>query len=391
MSSKIYSLTWLSFIAICMLFSHCKEKPVTSASSYVFIDPVYKDLDLAPQADSLRFQLTENRYNQIRSFNYFEHKGNAYMSFYDQRSESVNIYDFHSQQLAKTFKLKSILGKFIYKTSVFVKNMDSIFIVNAKNLFIYDTACNLKKSYKDFDFTDGKVYFDNTHPLIIEGNSMYASLVPNVDETSLESLTDWRGIYKYNLKEETGSLYYPLPSLYLSNLYGDNFLKHSFCFNDKGKFVFSFPADTNIYETDLANYHKAYYAKSKLQSKPIDGVPAEEIKNGNSFRQYVMRYSYGPVYFDAYKKRYLRLARRPISKAEYESNKTQRDHGFIVFDKDFKIIGEGHLTPDISYNTIFFTSDGRIYARKNVKDEYALHFVRLDYVENEKPVQLAKK
>jgi hypothetical protein len=187
-------------------------------------------------------------------------------------------------------------------------------------------------------------------------------------------------------------LYYHLPELYQNNLYGFNFLNYNYCYNNHGRFVFSFPADTNIYETDLAGCHVAYYAKSRFHSGNITPVSKEELQgNDAGYKQYKLRDSYGPVYFDPFRKRYLRLAKQKISAADYTNKKLERKESVIVFNENFKIIGELEITDDFAFSTLFFTSNGDMYARVKPGDEYALHFVRLEYKEDpNKPSQLTK-
>jgi hypothetical protein len=158
-------------------------------------------------------------------------------------------------------------------------------------------------------------------------------------------------------------------------------MRACYCVNDKGNLVFSFSADTSIYETNLEDYHVAYYGKSRFQEEDISPVPETELEKDNGFKQLTIRDSYGPIYYDSYKKRYLRVARQKISGELYETNKWERRSSFIIFDENFRIIGEGRFPADLSYSSIFFTPEGRIYSRVNIKDEYALHFVRLAYEE----------
>jgi hypothetical protein len=172
-------------------------------------------------------------------------------------------------------------------------------------------------------------------------------------------------------------LHYSLPVIYKKGLYGRRFLQYSYCYNDKNNFVFSFPADSNIYESNLTDYHISYPGKSRFQQGSIEPVSRKSLENDEGGKEYTFRDSYGPIYFDPYKKRYLRIAKQKVSKEAYVAKTTSRKSSIIVFDEHFKIIGEFICSDDYLLDTIFFTPDGGMYARINPKDESALHFVRL--------------
>jgi hypothetical protein len=374
-----------------LLHISCQESATTVTSTYKYIKPAYSDIQLLPQADTLHFSLSDNSYNEIKSFNYFIHKGVAFISFLDGRSQCVTVYDFSTQQRIKKIKLKKWLkNQPLYKNSVYIRNFDSIFITNQTTLYLFDSTGNLKKS---IDFDDKKyAVFDNSRPMVIQQNLLYMGVRPYVSETSLPELKRWRLLYEFDLQHATKHLAYSLPEIYQKNLYGYNFLDYSYCYNNKGNVVFSFPADTNIYETDLRNYHMAYFGKSRYQIGNIAPVPEDAIKNDKAYREYRLRDSYGSIYYDPFKKRYLRLARQKVSETDFQAKTGIKKQSIIIFDEYFKVIGEPSVIGDFSFSSLFFTEKGQMYARVNSKDEYALNFIRLAYVEDgEGKMQLTKK
>lgn len=367
----------------CLSQFHCQTTPAIIPSSYSYVEPDYGNISFQSQSDSLHFALSENSYNQIKSYNCFEEKGKSYISFYDGRSETINIYDFNSQKLEKQIQLqKWFPNREIYKLTIYVKSLDSIFIADYATLYLFDSTGKAKKSIKFFVGTDALAYFSNDNPPIFAENSMYMGVRPQIDETSASSLQKWRLLYKFDLNAGTKELYYSLPDIYQKNIYGDNFLKYSYCYNDKGNFVFSFPADTAIYETNLSDYHKSYNAKSLFHDQPIPPVTISDLKNDDGYRQYRLRDSYGSIYYNSLNKRYFRLARRKMSPEEYEAENEENRYGFVVLDQNFKIIGETPFSSDYSYRFFFFRPDGTIYTRVNQEDEYTIHFVKLSYKED---------
>jgi hypothetical protein len=395
LKSTIYYVMQVSLLFFCLFSSGCKTKTETTDAKYSYISPDYNLVRLHVLPDTLTYQLNEQTYNAVKSFNIFSHNDIDFISFYDDRSASINIYNFHSRVLAKKISIKDCFhGRKLYKTTVYTKNFDSIFITNKATLFLMDSSGNFKKS---IDFLENPPYawahFGNTAPVVFKDDLVLAGVRPYVKDKSLKALKDWKVLYGFNLQNDKAILYYHLPSIYQNNLFGYQFLDYSYCYNSKGNFVFSFPADSNVYETNLRDYHIAYFARSRFQDQPIQPVPKEDLSNSeNAFRSYLLRDSYGPIYFDPYAKRYLRVAKKRISKADYDSKNRRKKQRLLIFNDFFKIIGESEIDNSILLGSLFFTTDGKIYARINAEDEYALHFVRITYSDDKlvEPAKLAK-
>jgi hypothetical protein len=368
----------------CMPGFSCRESDHTIPSIYKYLAPGYNYMQLCSTADTIIFPLNEHTYNAIKSFNLFFQGGIEYISFYDDRSGTVNVYRFDSRHMIKRIRLKKVFAsEKLYKTTAYCKSFDSIFVTNKNKLYLIDSSGRIKRS---FNFVERKrvlyAAFENTNQPVFKNGIMYANIRPYVQQSSFNALKQWKVLYGFDINKKESTLYYHLPKLYQENLYGYHFLDYSFCCNNKGNFVFSFPADTLIYETNLVDQHNAYYAKSKLQKDHIQPIDKEILDNDKGFEAYLMRDSYGAIYFDPYTKRYLRVAKSKISEADYNAKRRQRQQRLIIFNEHFRIIGESDINNAILLDTIFFTNDGSIYARVLSKDEYALYFVKLTYREN---------
>jgi hypothetical protein len=372
----------------------CQQHSPEMCSEYHYLKPDYDSVNLIQIADTVNFPLTEDVYRDIKSFNLF-YKGNIpLISFYDQRSQSINIYDLSNQLLYKKIKLKKIFKKeTLYKTSVFVKNLDSIFITNETKIGLYNTS---GKQISRVNFLDDPKYawavFDSNKPLFLKNGKAYAIVRPNVDDQSLSALKKWKVLYEFDFENKRCQLYYHLPGIYQDNLYGYHFLDYNYCYNNKGNIVFSFPADTVIYETNLSDLYRSYYACSQFQREKILPVSKEALINKNGTKEYAKRYSYGSVFFDPIRKYYLRFVKHKLTDADLLAKK-RRMQTVLIFNQEFKIIGESEWNDGIDFDSLFFTADGRLYARTNFKDDYALHFVRLDYKFNNpsSPAELSKR
>ncbi|WP_158642731.1 DUF4221 family protein [Chitinophaga japonensis] len=371
----------LAVVHIIIILS-CNETAHTVDNVYRYTEPNYDLVELKETTDTVTFSLNENTYNVIKSFNIFSQGKEEYISFYDRRSESINIYHFQSGKLLKKIILKSFFpGEKLFKTTVYIRNFDSVFINTRNRCFLFDSSGRLKGSAAFLeDPPNAWAKFENTNPPVVKEGLLYASTRPYVKETSLEALRQWKLLYRFDMENDKASLCYPLPVMYQENIYGYHFLDYSYCYNNRNNFVFSFPADSNIYETDLTDYHVAYYAKSRRQADIILPVSKDTLEdNEGNYRSYLTRDSYGPIYFDPYRKRYLRVAKSGISMADYQAKNWEREQRLIIFDEHCRIIGESSINKEVILKSIFFTANGGIYARVNPRDEYGLHFVRLVY------------
>lgn len=382
-----YNSFRLSCVVLLLQLTSCQHSPRTSASKYIQIQPAYNNIGISATRDTISFQLDENTYNKIKTFNVFSHNKESYIAFYDKRSASVNIFNIHTRQQTNRIVLKHIFSKYeSKKISPFVRNFDSIFINTSRALVLIDST---GKKLRSIDFLKKPKYawaeFENTTPPLIKDHHLYASVSPYVNETSISAIKKWRVMYDFDLLEGKATLIYPLPVSYTHKLYGYHFFNHSYCINDQGRFVFSFPVDSCIYETDFNDYHNAYLGKSHSDSGSQAGTAA---KSDRAFKQQLKFFltsdTYSSIYYDPFKKRYLRLMYSGISETDYDAKNTTRQLQLIIFDQHFKIIGESNIQPGLSLSSIFF-ADGNIYARAHVKGVNALHFVRLAYSDENIP------
>lgn len=373
----------------------CGERDIPESVTVHHLTPKYEGQSLILRLDTLHFYLNDSTFNNIKSMNNFIDHGIEYLCVYDERSESINFYDITSQQLVKKLLPKKHLQDTrLYKTSVYCLNFDSIFISNnKKKIYLLDSSCKIKVATKfAIKQFSNVAQLENSSPLVLKDSFVFAGIRPSGTITSIKKAREWRVMYRFNLHQNKKTLAYQLPVRYLNNLYGYNFMDYSYCFNNNNRFVFSFPADSNLFETDLSKLHIAHFAKSQWQKGDIEPLSSKEyIHPDSSYKQYQMSDAYGPVFFDPYHKRYLRYFRQKISEADYASKKFDKKSTVLIFNENLQIIGETDWPDGASFNTLFFTKDGCMYARVNRKDENALHFVRLEYKESDKPIQLAKK
>lgn len=374
------------FLVLIMSIIACQESGLPEIASMRYQTPKYKGVILMFGSDTLHFPLNDTTYNDIRSLNSFNDDGKDYLSIYDERSGSVNIFNLTSQQLVKKILIEKYLpDKRLYKTTVYCRNFDSIFISNdQRKLYMVNSSGRIMDAAKFSDKHFKSVArLENSNPVIIKDSLVVVGIRPSATINTLKKAREWRIMYLFNLAENKQGVVYQLPVRYLNNVYDYHLIDYSYCFNNNGRFVFSFPADSNLYETDLSNLHIAHFAKSQWQQSDITPLSKKDINGDSSSTQYLPKDIYGAVYFDPYNKRYLRAFKSRNSGYAHDGKENELKSTVLIFNENLQIIGEADWPDGVSFSTLFFTKDGRLYARVNKKDENALHFVRLIYKEHE--------
>jgi hypothetical protein len=370
-------------VVICLIVASCHDKGEVAKAVYKYIKPVYANIGLKTVGDTLHFTLSEHTSQRIEALNLFNDRSTIYMSFYDRGSKSLNVYDFYSGKLIRKVQLYNWIksGK-LDKASIFVKNFDSIYVTTLSSLYLLDSAGTIKGKLESPEDISNRPYITSTSPVVFKDSMVYMCIKPSINDKSLKAQREWRPLYGIDINDKRKTAYYSLPEIYQNNLLGYAFVDYGYCVNDKGNFVFSFAADPNLYETNLADYHVAYFGRSKFQKGDIEPVSKEQLQKEDGYKVYSLRDSYGEVLFDPHRKRYLRLAKQRMTETDFQSKKGRKKKSIILFDENLKIIGETLLDEGISFSFILFPNDGSIYTRTRYDDKKALHFVRLAYTDD---------
>lgn len=368
------------FFIIFLFICGCGEQEETDKSEYVFVQPQHNRVSLQPTTDTIHILLDDKSFSTIRSVNSFQQDSVVYLAIHDKRLETINIYEALTARKVKRIKLKKYLEEQIYKPSSFTKNFDSIYVSNYQSLTLLDSSGKVKATYQFVDDPPlSWSILSNDNPFFYKDNKLYTAVRNNVNEKSLSRVRKWKLFYEYDLSSGKAKLRYNFPDKFRHSIYGYRFLQSSYCFNDSNRFVISFAADTLVYETDFNGYHKSYYAKSAYQTTNVPAIELDEFTDEKAFENFLFTDSYGSIFYDRSKKYYLRVFRQKITKAEYQSKNWSVKQSIIIMNQHHAVIGEGFIDSNVWLESIFFMPDGSIYARVNSEDEYALHFVRLEY------------
>lgn len=367
---------------------HCGNEIETVQSTNNYIQPQYI-LNLRPINDTMYIHVEENVDSLSQKINIFYQNNTPFLSLIEPFSGALSIYNISSNHLVKKLSFKELLKyKRLVNLSVYVKNFDSLFVANQLNLYLFDSSGAIQFSVDlQKDHYPAWISLGNEAPPILKNNLIYAKAFCALNVKSFEELKEWRSLYGISGGSSKAQLYYPLPTIYQTNLYGSYFFDYNYCYNQKSNFVFSFPADTNIYETNLADYHIAYCGKSQSQKNDISALSQEDLSQKSKNKGYLLRGSYGPIFFDPYKKRYLRVFKSKISEQEFQLGKREKRQGVIILDEGFKIIGESFIDNNVLLKTIFFTPEGKIYARIKTTEKHSLTFIGLSYDNNMEEIE----
>ncbi|WP_205509667.1 DUF4221 family protein [Longitalea arenae] len=391
------NIIYITGIVLFFSYTSCKENDAPiQVATYNYQQPQYNNVSLEIGSDTMHFALSDTSYNKVGIINLFTDKGVEYISIFDTRSEAINIYQLNTQQLVKRIiPGKYLSGKGSYKPTVFCKNFDSIFVRNnRKTLSMLDSSGHIKKTINYPDVSSHVIAFKTNRPLVVKNGIVFAGIRPSGTLTTLKKLKQWKTMNVIDFNNSKIDKLYFLPESYRNNLYGYHFMNYSYCFNDRGNFVFSFPADSSLYETNLTDFHIAHYGKSKFQQGPISPVNEEDLDRGDGSKQYHIRDAYGAVYFDPFHKIYLRYFRQKTSESGYDNNKREVKESVLIFNNNLQIIGESPIPESVSFSNLFITANGRIFAQVDKKDENALHFVQIKLNYNDLPdasIQITQK
>lgn len=344
----------------------------------------YNKITLIPTNDTLKLPLDSLTRPNFRSFNCTELNNEKIFSFVDKLTRQLNIYSLNQLSLIKKIPLSKIIRtKSTSKFSAFFKNYDSIYVHVNKVIYQLDTSGIIKDSI----VVKGTEYYAQTQlynysPLVLANNHLYVPAIPILDVQSKKDLKKWKLLYDIDLKSKTCSLRFPLPNYLIKNTFTRSFLYSYYCYNPYSqRFLFSIPAETNIYQSDSSALLAAYSGRSKAVDKTIAPFSSRDYQTSEEEgRAKFLRDAYGPIYFDPYYKRYIRIVEKGLSDQEYKNKDFVKSKRAVILDSAMKIIGDSPIPKTIDTNTIFFTKDG-IFARLNlkVKEEDYIYIIKLTY------------
>ncbi|WP_346320494.1 DUF4221 family protein [Chitinophaga sp. YIM B06452] len=375
MKAFIPSIFIMLFIIAC---KHGNPEP-----QLYYPQPAYHSYNIIATQDTINFLADEESFSDLESWSVRQFNGKTYIAFFEQMSASIILYDYPSNHQADRIDLQRFF-KPNSVNSAYFHNYDSIFVTTRDAFYMLDSAGkHIRKVPFISEENQGKGRISTENSLYLKNDTVFISVTPATRNGSKSALRSWKLLWSVDLKTDKVTRYYHLPDTYTDHYYVGKLNKHSYCMNKEGRFVVSFATDTLLYETDLKDYHHAYFAKSQYQIKPVKDSKKEDVNDvKEEGRIYMISDSYGSIFYDPYHERYLRVAKPAISEADFNAKKYARPYRLIIFDKNFQIIGESDFENGIELHRMFATPDGKLYAQVMSPVENQYSFRRLEYQEN---------
>lgn len=381
------------FVNCCILsmtFVACKQQ---IEYKHIAIDSNYSLVALTPTPDSIVFEIDSIKDMNVKSFNYFTKEGKEFLCILERHGPDIYIYDIGRKSIVMKLSLKDVFkNRPLYKTSVYCKSIDSICIYNHLSFYLVDINGKIKDSIECktnpyFSIAS----FDNLNPPVTYGDYIFAEARPRLDNTDKDNLSKWRVLYKFDMKRKQAKTVQELPDLYKENLFSYSFFYNSYCFNDKGCFVFSFPADTNIYETNLKEHFYSYQAKSSFQKEEITPADKSDLNSSEGdAKNFLLTHSYGAIYYDQFHKVYLRVSKQKVSRKAFVEKNWRKKQSLVIIDQNFKVIGETEFPDDVDLSFSFITPTGDLYVRSYKSGSKSLNFVKYKYTVKVNQTDMAK-
>lgn len=360
--------------------------------AFHYLTPKYDLIGLASSGDTLNYLTDDTIKRDISFYNIFKDNGVEYFSFFNKFSKTIWVYRQATQQLVKKWPFDLFIRgeKVHHSASVYIKSLDSIFVIQNKGVSLFDSLGRMVKSVPlSKDYAKEIPFFDNDNLPVFIGEKMYVPIRPQFRQTDLNTIKGNRVLYEFDFKSTQVKRHYSLPEFYHKQFYGYPFLYTSFCFNRDSEFVFSFGADSSIYSANSENYLTGYTGRSKYQANGIMPCAKQDVIKDEGYKNYALNDAYSSIYYNPYKKRYLRVVRHKISEVEYPVKRKIREQSIIILDENFEIVGESLVDDNVNLQKVFFTENGNIYAELKSIKKHALQFIRLEY--DEKKNNLANK
>ncbi len=170
------------------------------------------------------------------------------------------------------------------------------------------------------------------------------------------------------------------PAFYQNEYYyGD---PPSTCIDNKGRIVFSFAKDDNLYVYQEDSLIKVVEAKSKFAEKfePFDINQFMDI--GYVMRYYEIQSGYSNIYYDTYRKKYYRIYEHTMAEFDSENKKNLPEDkvwSIIILDENLNKIKEIKIDPkEYPGRGILSISKGLLLMNKTQKDSKKSCYTLID-------------
>jgi len=356
-----------SFLILSVVLGCSKSPKPKTTNSHDYIDKV----SLQP-IDTLVIPIDAKTKYQSQFIQLFTIDNKEKIAVENKKKLSIQIYDLESRSLEKEIFFQNNGPNGIGKLFGFnFINMDSIILLTGQYFKVYlsDSTGAIKNTF----------HLDELLPSLESVPITYTKRPTFFDPkraklficASPENRYDKRGYFdaeiamELDMKNNTAEYIYKSPTEYRDNIYGAYFSHYSVVKKPDGKYVYAFPFDSEIFETDLKEYYHKYYAGSRH----FDQIP--EMKPDDSYEEfYIKSDSYKDFIYDQWRRVYYRVATQAINLVDENAiRKTWRDKvpSIIILDENLEKIGEVDFPKERYYfgNNMFVGKNGLYISNNN--------------------------
>ncbi len=277
--------------------------------------------------------------------------------------------------------------------SGFLYLKDTIFVYNYKNkeLFLLDSLCNIKKSWKFNKFSANEQYTIDPEAIISSPIKFdYPYIYLSGSRLGQIPLNKRKEIFlscRIDIESDEivyGSMY---PEQYSEADFGGvyfNQVYHTYA-EISNNLVLSFPADHCIYLYDK-NLKK--FQKHNMGSRYSTNINSSNYNSLELFidkelriKYYISQDSYGNILYDKYRDVFYRIARHPLS--NWDGGNFVKPFSIIVMNREGIIKSETPILKDytkLNLNNIHVTKKG-LMIQKMASDENIIEFVTYKYTD----------
>ena len=345
------------------------------------MEPVYKT-ELV-ETKKITLPVDENTYYLSKSIFHFEDKGKEYLSFGNQTKRQyateIIIYDLNEHDIHKRFPLLREGPNAIPAAygAVPLENPD-VFIYyqnNMRKITLSDGDGQVIRRYQIVS-PDGKpVYIPEGLSYAHYPSFMIDSVIYFAQRSGKPSVmrNEWKTIPMFammNLKDgkiSRSSLCFPsIFDMDVKDITTGNEFVYDYNYKDK-RLVCAFIEFDSLLVTDDMKNVRWYNGKSRYLKK-MRPILKEGVDGFMGIKEAVEAASYSHIMYDKYRDIYYRFAEMPceLGANEYVYNDAKaREFSVIIFDKDFRIIGETKFPGNKYFYKMSFIGRDGLYISEN--------------------------
>ena len=318
---------------------------------------------------TISYYLSGNTSFNVRAVDLYKINNDLYFSFLSRNHlQKIYIYEYQRQ--------KPIDSIPVYLTGMRCQgykiiNNDSILVYQyAKHLLLLINKKGdvLKKYNLQNQYVDPKVW--TPMPIIMIGNKVYLGGYLYNPETKYSATAPI--VMEVNLKTGKISFLYHFPESYVKHNWGGQGVGYwlYYCYNPYTKrFLFSFPFDMHVYETDLQsiNIQHPFSGIYLSESRPFYFNFLEPGME-KSCKLFVENPTFKNILYDPYRNVYYRIGEFP---QKFTGLKWLKEITIIVYDESFHYLTEKRIKgyyPNAPY-TMFIGPEGLHFQVKSSEDQ----------------------